>query len=67
MLLFSNHYFTDIFWVLKRTVSEIKDALNCYYLVKVLPVSDQFDLIMFDNLYVKHNLSNLGDENSLKY
>ena len=22
---------------------------------------------MFDNLYVKHNISNLGDEKSLKY
>ena len=53
--------------MLKRTVSEIKDAKNCYYLVKVLPASDQFDLIMFDNLYVKQTLSNLGDENSLKY
>ena len=37
------------------------------YLVKVLPTSDQFYLIMFDNLYVKHSISNLGDENSLKY
>ena len=37
------------------------------YLVKVLPTSDQFYLIMFDNLYVKHNISNLGDENSFKY
>ena len=37
------------------------------YLVKVLPTSDQFYLIMFDNLYVKHTISNLEDENSLKY
>ena len=58
-------------WVLKRTVSEIKDAkrfvIICSYLVKVLPTSDQFYLIIFDNLYVKHNVSNFGDENSLKY
>ena len=39
----------------------------CFYLVKVLPKSNQFYLIMFDNLYVEHNISNLGDENSLKY
>ena len=61
-----------MFWVLKRTVSEIKDAktrfvIICSYLVKVLPTSDQFYFIMFDNLYVKHYISNLGDENSLKY
>ena len=60
-----------MFWVHKRTVSEIKDAKSfviiCSYLVKVRPISDQFYLIMFDNLYVKHNLSNFGDENSLKY
>ena len=37
------------------------------YLVNILPTSDQFYLIMFDNLYVKHNISNLGDENSVKY
>ena len=37
------------------------------YLVKVLLIFDQFYLIMFDNLFVKHTLSNLGDENSLKY
>ena len=37
------------------------------YLVKVLPTSDPFYLIMFHNLYFKHNFSNLGDENSLKY
>ena len=60
-----------MFWVHKRTVSEIKDAkrfvIICSYLVKVLPTSDQFYLIMYDNLYVKHKLSNLGNENSLKY
>ena len=60
-----------MFWVHKRTVSEIKDAKSfftiCSYLVKVRPTSDQFKSIMFDNLYVRHNLSNLGDENSLKY
>ena len=61
-----------MFWVLKRTVSEIKDAetfffIICSYLVKVLPTSDQFYLIMFHILYVKHNISNLGDENSLEY
>ena len=60
-----------MFGVHKRTVSEIKYAKSfviiCSYLVKVLPTSDQLYLIMFDNLYVKHNLSNLGDENSLKY
>ena len=42
-------------------------VIICSYLVKVLPTSDQFYLIMFDNLYVKHNNSNLGDENRLKY
>ena len=60
-----------MFWVHKRTVSEIKDAnsfvIICSYSVKVRPTSDQFYSIMFDNLYVKHNLSNLGDEHSLKY
>ena len=60
-----------MFWVHKQTVSEIKGAKSfviiCSYLVKVRPTSDQFYLIMFDNLYVKHNLSNLGDEKSLKY
>ena len=60
-----------MFWVHKRTVSEINDAKSfviiCSYLVKVSPTSDQFYLIMFDNLYVKPNRSNLGDENSLKY
>ena len=60
-----------MFWVHKRTVSQIKDAKSfviiCSYLVKVRPTSDQFYIIMFDNLYVKHHLSNLGDENSLKY
>ena len=60
-----------MFWVQKRTVYEIKDATSfdifCSYLVKAHPTSDQFYLIMFDNLYIKHNLSNLGDENSLKY
>ena len=60
-----------MFWVHKRTVSEINDAKSCviicFYLVKVSPTSDQFYLIMFDNLYVKHNFSNLGDENSFKY
>ena len=57
--------------MLKRTVSEIKDAKYfvtvCFNLVKVFPTADQYNLNMFDNLYVKHNLSNLGDENSLKY
>ena len=60
-----------MFWVHKRTVSEIKDSKSfviiCSYLVKVRPTSDQFYLIMFNNLYIKHNLYNLGDENSLKY
>ena len=42
-------------------------VIICIYFVKVLPTSDQLYLIMFDNLYVKHNISNLGDENSLKY
>ena len=41
-------------------------VIICAYLVKVLPTSDQFYLIMFNNPYVKHNISNLGDENSLK-
>ena len=61
-----------MFWVLKRTVSEIKDAktrfvIICSYLVKILPTSDQLYFIMFDILYDKHSISNLGDENSLKY
>ena len=42
-------------------------VIICSYFVKVLPTSDQFYLIMFDNMYVKHNISNLGDKNSLKY
>ena len=59
-----------MFWVLKGTVSEKKDAKTfCYHLLllKVLPTSDQFYSTMFDNLYVKHNLSNLENGNSLKY
>ena len=55
-----------MFWVLKITVSEIKDAKTfCYPLLLFGESSDQFYLIMFDNLYVKHNIFNLGDENSL--
>ena len=42
-------------------------VIICFYLVKVISTSDHFYLIMFDNLYVKHSISNLGDENSLKY
>ena len=42
-------------------------VIICSYLVTVLPTSDQFYLIMFDYLYVKHTISDLGDENSLKY
>ena len=42
-------------------------VIICSYLVKVLSTSDQFYLIMFDSLYVKHNISNLGDANSLNY
>ena len=42
-------------------------VIICSHLVKVLPASDQVYLIIFDNLYVKHNISNLRDENSLKY
>ena len=38
-------------------------VIICSDLVKVLTTSDQFYLIMFDNLYVKHNISNLGDKN----
>ena len=61
-----------MFWVLKRTVSEIKDAKTfCYYLLlfgeRFSNIWSVLFLIMFDNLYVKHNISNLGDENSLKY
>ena len=55
----------------KRTVSEIKDAKSFViiwsYLVKVRPISDQFYLILFNILNVKHNLSSFGDKNSLKY
>ena len=42
-------------------------VIICSNLVKVLPTSDQFYLIMIDNMYVKHNISNLGDGNSFKY
>ena len=42
-------------------------VIICSYLVKVLLTFDQFYLIMIDNLYVKHTISNLGNENSLKY
>ena len=35
--------------MLKRIVSEIKDG--------ILPTSDQFNTIMFDNVYVKHKVS----------
>ena len=54
--------------MLKRIVSEIKDENNfvtfCFYLVKILPTSVQFNIIMFDNMYVKHNPSNLGHKNT---
>ena len=54
--------------MLKRIVSEIKDenifVTFCFYLVKILPTSDQFNIIMFDNVYVKHKPSNLGHNNS---
>ena len=60
-----------MFWVHKRTVSDIKDTKSfviiCSYFAKVRPKSNQFYLIMFDNLYVKHNLSDLVDGISLKY
>ena len=54
---------------LKRIVSKIKDEYNfvtsCFYLVKTLPTSDQFNIIMFDNnMYVKHKPSNLGNRNT---
>ena len=62
---------SDWFKPALNVVIMVKDAKTfCYHLLlfgEVLPTSDQFYLIMFDNLYVKHNISNLGDENSLKY
>ena len=61
---FLNHQFKKRFGVLKRIVSIIKDANNfvsiCFYLVKILPLTDQFIIIMFDNMYVKHKPSNSG-------
>ena len=48
--------------MLKRIVSEIKDkniVTFCFYLVKILQTSDQFNIIMFKNMYVKHKPSNL--------
>ena len=60
-----------MFWVLKRTVSEIKDEKTllsfAFIWCKVLPTADQINLTMFDDLYIKHNLSNSGEENSLEY
>ena len=50
--------------MLKGIVSEIKDENDfvtfCFHFGKILPTSDQFDIIMFDNMYVKHKPSNLG-------
>ena len=55
--------------MLKRIVSEIKDANDfvsmCFYLVKILPTSDQFNMIMFDNIYVKNKPSYLGHKNTV--
>ena len=50
--------FTKRFRVLKRIVSEIKDENDfvtfCFYLVKILPTSGHFNIIiMFENMYVK--------------
>ena len=54
--------------MLKRIVSDIKDENNfvtfCFYLVKILPTSDQFNIIMLDNMYIKHRPSNLGHKNT---
>ena len=54
--------------MLKRIVFDIKDENKfvtfCFYLVKILPTSDQFDTMMFDNMYIKHRPSNLGHENT---
>ena len=54
--------------MLKRVDSEIKDENNfvtvCFYLVKMLPTSYQFTMIMFDNMYVKHKPSYLGHANT---
>ena len=51
---FLYHQFINMFWVLKRTVSEIKDANNFVSLLlfgkSSLPTSDQFNIIMFDNM-----------------
>ena len=50
--------------VLKRIVPEIKDENNFetffFCLVKILQTSDQFNITMFENMYVKHKSSNLG-------
>ena len=50
--------------MLKGIVSEIKDENDfvtfCFYLGKILPTSDQFNIIMFDNMYFEHKPSNLG-------
>ena len=60
-----------MFWVLKRTDSEIKDEKTllsfAFIWCKVLPKADQFNLTLFDDLYIKHNLSKSVDENILKY
>ena len=60
-----------MFFVAQKNRLWNKDAKTFRYhlllLVEVLQTSDQLYLIMFDNLYVKHNISNLGNENSLNY
>ena len=54
--------------MLKQIVSEIKDENNfvtfCFYLVKIIPTSDQFNIIMFDKMYVNHKPSNIGHKNT---
>ena len=67
LLFFKLSVYRYVLGAQKKNISEIKDAkkrfvIICSYLVKVLPTSDQFHLIMFDNLYIKHNISNLGGE-----
>ena len=55
--------------MLKRIVSGIKNKNNfvtfCFYLVKIHPASDQFNIIMFDNIYVKHKPSIPGHKKIL--
>ena len=54
--------------MLKRIAFEIKDENNSvtfyFYLLKVLPTSDLFNIIMLKNMSVKNKPSNLGLHNT---